>query len=137
MPHELNTHRTNKTSDLETLRQIRDFLESGLTYDEIEPKLDIIEPTETDKELMTLSDFNQVLEQSRALIQKLQSQIDAQDQRIKNLENYLNLPFYKKTFTKPPKNYSVSSSSNFKKSIKFKSASSSKSLAVAKSLFST
>ena len=102
-PHEPNTHRTYTTSDLETLRKIRDLLEDGLNYDDIEPKLDIIEPSETDKALISLSDFNQVIEQARASIQKMQSQIDDQAQKIERLENYLNEPFLKRIFTKPPK----------------------------------
>jgi len=102
-PHEPNTHREYSTSDLETLRKIRDLLEDGLTYDDIEPKLDIIEPSETDKALMNLSDFNQVIEQARASIQKLQSQLDDQAQKIEKLENYLSLPLHKRIFTKPPK----------------------------------
>ena len=102
-PHEPHTHREYNTSDLETLRKIRDHLEDGLTYDEIEPKLDIIEPSENDKALMTLSDFNQILEQTSASIQKLQSQIDTQAQKIEKLEDYLSLPFYKRIFTKPPR----------------------------------
>ena len=53
---------------------------------------------------MNLADFNQILEQARASIQKLQSQIDNQAQKIESLENYLSLPFYKRIFTKPPKN---------------------------------
>jgi len=100
-PHKPHTHREYSTSDLETLRKIRDLLADGLTYDEIEPKLDIIEPKET--ALLNLADFNQVLEQARASIQKLQSQIDTQAQKIEKLENYLSKPFYKRIFTKPPK----------------------------------
>jgi len=103
-PHKPNTHRTYNTSDLETLRKIRNLLDDGLTYDDIDPKLDIIEPSENETALMNLADFNQVLEQARASIQKLQSQIDTQAEKIERLENYLSLPFYKKIFTKPPKN---------------------------------
>jgi len=99
-PHEPTKHREYNTSDLETLRKIRDLLEDGLTYDEIEPKLDIIEPQET--ALLNLADFNQVLEQARASIQALQSQIDAQAQKIESLEDYLRMPFYKRIFRKPP-----------------------------------
>jgi len=102
-PHEPNTHREYSTSDLETLRKIKELLDAGLTYDDIEPKLDVIEPSETDKALISLSDFNQVIEQARASIQRLQSQIDDQAQKIESLENYLSLPFYKRIFTKPPK----------------------------------
>jgi len=100
-PHEPHTHREYSTSDLETLRKVRDLLEDGLTYDDIEPKLDIIEPKET--ALINLADFNQVLEQARASIQKLQSQLDNQAHKIKQLEDFLALPFYKRIFTKPPK----------------------------------
>jgi len=102
-PHKPNTHRTYSTSDLETLRKIRDLLENGLNYDDIEPRLDIIEPSETDKALMTLSDFNQVLETTRATVQSLRDQLETQNNRLEKLEDYLNLPFYKKIFTKPPK----------------------------------
>jgi DNA-binding transcriptional MerR regulator len=102
-PHEPHTHREYSTSDLETLRKIRDLLDDGLNYDDIEPKLDIIEPQEDDKALMNLADFNQVIEQARASIQRLQSQIDDQAQKIEKLENYLSLPLYKRIFTKPPK----------------------------------
>jgi len=99
-PHEPHTHREYSTSDLETLRKIRDLLENGLNYNDIEPKLNIIEPQEA--ALMSLADFNQVLEQARASIQKLQSQIDTQAEKIEKLENYLSLPLYKRIFTKPP-----------------------------------
>ena len=102
-PHEPNTHREYNTSDLETLRKVKELLDAGLTYDEIEPKLDIIEPKETDKALMTLSDFNQVIEQARASIQKMQSQIDEQAQKIEKLENWINQPLHKRIFSKPPK----------------------------------
>jgi len=83
------------------LRKIRDLLEDGLTYDDIEPKLDIIEPKET--ALLNLADFNQVLEATRATIQSLRDQLETQSERIEKLENYFSLPFYKRIFTKPPK----------------------------------
>ena len=97
-PHKPHTHRTYTTSDLETLRRIRDFLEAGLTYEEIEPKLDLIEPTENEKAIISLIDFNQVLEQSRASIQKMQAQIDSQAERLEKLETYL--PILKKILKK-------------------------------------
>jgi len=100
-PHEPHTHREYSTSDLDTLRKIRDLLEDGLTYDDIEPKLDIIEPKET--ALLNLADFNQVLEATRATIQSLKDQLETQSERIEKLENYFSLPFYKRIFTKPPK----------------------------------
>ncbi len=100
-PHQPNTHRTYNTSDLETLRKIRDLLDAGLTYDDIEPKLDIIESKET--ALLNLADYNQVLELLLASNKKQQSQIDAQAQQIERLENYLSQPFYKRIFKKPPK----------------------------------
>jgi len=100
-PHEPNTHRTYNTSDLETLRKIRDLLKDGLTYAEIEPKLDIIEPDKT--ALLNLTDFNQVLETTRATVQSLRDQLENQNNRLENLENYLSLPWHKRIFTKPPK----------------------------------
>lgn len=102
-PHEPKSHRTYNTSDLETLRKIRDLLKNGLTYDQIDPKLDIMEPSENENAIMNVVDFNQVLEQARASIQRLQSQIDNQADKIERLENFLSLPFYKRIFTKPPK----------------------------------
>jgi len=44
------------------------MMKSSLTYDEIEPKLDIIEPKDSETALMNLADFNQILEQARASI---------------------------------------------------------------------
>jgi DNA-binding transcriptional MerR regulator len=100
-PHEPYTHREYTTSDLETLRKIRDLLEDGHTYDDIEPKLDIIEPKEN--ALLNLADYNQVLEATRATVQSLRDQLETQNNRLEKLENYLSLPFYKRIFTKPPK----------------------------------
>jgi len=102
-PHKPHTHRTYNTSDLDTLRRIRDLLETGLTYEQIEPKLDLIEPTENEKALITLTDFNQVLEQARASIQKMQTQIDTQAEKIEKLESHFSKPFLKRIFTKPLK----------------------------------
>jgi len=50
------------------LRKIIDLLKDNLTYDEIENKLNIIEPSENETALMNLADFNQILEQARASI---------------------------------------------------------------------
>jgi DNA-binding transcriptional MerR regulator len=100
-PHEPNTHRSYTTSDLETLRKIRDLLEDGQTYDQIEPKLDIIEPDKSTA-LITLADFNQVLETTRATLQSLRDQLETQNERIDQLEKWIHQPLYKRIFTKPP-----------------------------------
>jgi len=101
-PHKPNTHRRYTTSDLETLRKIRDLLEDGLTYDEIEPKLDIIEP-DNSTALLNLADYNQILEMYNATIQSLKEQIETQNSRIEKLETWINQPLHKRIFSKPPK----------------------------------
>jgi len=101
--HKPGSHREYTTSDMSTLRKIRDHLDQGLRYEDIHNQLDIIEEApDKSTALLLIEDYTQALEDAQAIVQALKSKMDNQDQRIKALEDYLSMPFHKRIFTKPP-----------------------------------
>lgn len=102
-PHEPGKHRSYTPTDFDTFRKIQNLLDQNLTYDEIESKLDLVEtPPDKSNSLLLLKDYTQIIEEARANVQILRSQMDNQDKRIKQLEAWISLPWYRKIFTKPP-----------------------------------
>jgi DNA-binding transcriptional MerR regulator len=103
--------RSYTTSDLDTFRRIRDYSASGFSLDRIAELLAVVEsPADQSTELLKISDFVQSLEIAHAAVTRLQNQIDDQSNqleeqqaRIQSLEEYINLPWYKKIANKPPK----------------------------------
>jgi DNA-binding transcriptional MerR regulator len=100
-PHEPNTHRTYTPTDLDTFRKIRDFLDHGLTYDQIENRLDAVEEPNESTALLTIADFTQMLEDARATVQTLKAQIDTQGERLEKLEKWIAQPWYKRIINPP------------------------------------
>jgi DNA-binding transcriptional MerR regulator len=102
-PHTPGKHREYTISDMDTLRKVRDWLADGMTYDDIENKLDIADVTpDASTALMTITEYTQAIEDARAVIQVLKTQIDTQNERLQKIENWLSQPWHKRIFTKPP-----------------------------------
>ncbi len=102
-PHKPGDHRSYTTSDIATLRAIRDHLDQGLRYEEIHQELDLIEQApDKSTALLLIEDYTQALEDAQAFMQALKLKFDDQEKRIEALEAWINLPPYKRIFTKPP-----------------------------------
>ena len=98
-----NRHRSYTKEDLNTFRKIRDLLADGLTYEGVKQNLDIVEkPEDQTKDLATLPDIVQSLQIASDHLATMQTKLDQQDQRIKDLEGWISLPWYKRITTKPP-----------------------------------
>ena len=95
--------RSYTISDLDTFRKIRDLSNSGHGLKKISEMLDVVEiPEDQSTALMNLADFVQAFEMVNAQMLQLQDKLDDQDQRIKDLEDWINTPFYKRIGKKPP-----------------------------------
>jgi capsular polysaccharide biosynthesis protein len=88
---------------MDTLRKVRDWLADGMTYDDIENELDIADVTpDASTALITITEYTQAIEDARAIIQVLKTQMDTQNDRLQKIENWLAQPWHKRIFTKPP-----------------------------------
>lgn len=95
--------RSYTTTDLDTFRKIRDLSNSGHGLKQIAAMLDVVEiPEDKSTGLMNLADFVQAFEIANAKMSQLQDRIDNQDDRIKQLEDWIATPFYKRIGKKPP-----------------------------------
>ena len=97
------SHRAYTLEDINTFRKVKEMLGQGFTYEAVKKNLDIVEtPEDQTKDLATLPDMIQALQIATDQLATLQTQADHQDKRIKDLENWIRLPWYKRLFTKPP-----------------------------------
>jgi len=95
--------RSYTIDDLNTFRKIRDLSNSGHSLNKISEMLDVVEiPEDKTTGLMNLADFVQAFEMVNANMLQLQDKLDDQDQRIKDLEDWINTPFYKRIGKRPP-----------------------------------
>lgn len=95
--------RSYTISDLDTFRKIRDLSNNGHGLKKIAEMLDVVEiPEDQSTALMNLADFVQALEMVNANMLQLQDKLIDQDQRIKDLEEWISTPFYKRIGKKPP-----------------------------------
>jgi len=98
-------YREYSLEDLDTFRKIRELVSHGQTYKDIKPKLQVLEkPSENQepKSLAIVPELIKSLQIASDQLATLQAKADTQDQRIKALEAWIALPWYRKMFTKPP-----------------------------------
>jgi DNA-binding transcriptional MerR regulator len=89
-------------ADLDVFRRIKEFTSSGKTLAQIDDLLDFVpDDANVSTGLVPWADAIKNIEVHRAIIAKMQSQIDAQNERLEMLENWLKLPWYKR-MGKPP-----------------------------------
>lgn len=97
--------RSYTLEDLDTFRKIREMLDAGMNYDDIKPRLQIIDTNEDQpKDLAIIPELITQLKLASETVQTMRSEMDQQDQRIKALEDWIVLPWYQKIIRKPPKN---------------------------------
>ena len=95
--------RSYTITDLDTFRKIRDLSASGHSLIKIAELLDVVEiPESKSTGLMNLADFVQAFEIFNSNMLQLQDKLDTQDDRIKQLEEWIYTPWHKKIGKKPP-----------------------------------
>ena len=95
--------RSYTIEDLDTFRKIRELLDAGMTYEDIKPRLQIVESKDDQpRDLAIIPELINQLKIASETVQKMRSEMDQQDQRIKGLEDWIALPWYGKIITKPP-----------------------------------
>jgi len=101
--HEAGKHREYSTSDLDTLREIRDHLDDGLNYADVHKRLNAIEqPSSESKALLLIEDYTRMLEEHHATIQALTSDIEDLKKWKDEMQEYNHLTFIKRIFKRPP-----------------------------------
>jgi DNA-binding transcriptional MerR regulator len=91
--------------DLDTFRRIRELLSHGMTYEDVKTRLQVLEKPSEDQEVKDLAIVPELIKSLQIAsdqLATLQAKSDDQDKRIKALEAWLALPWYRKLFTKPP-----------------------------------
>jgi len=79
------------------------MLDTGMTYEDIKPRLQIVDTKEDQpKDLAIIPELINQLKLASETVQKMKSEMGQQDQRIKALETWIALPWYKKLITRPP-----------------------------------
>jgi len=99
--------RVYTNADLDVFRRIKEFTASGKTLAQIDDLL-LYAPEDdagNSTGLIPWADAIKSIETQRAIMAQLQSQIDAQNQRLAMLENWLALPWYKRIGKTPPTNH--------------------------------
>jgi len=103
--HEPGTHREYTPEDLHTFKTIQTHLENGLTYAQIEERLNVVEEPEPDQStaLLTLPEFTQAIETARAAVASMRMEIHELKEWQAEMNAWLALPWWKRIFTKLPK----------------------------------
>ena len=92
-------------SDVDTFRRIRDLSGQGYSLERIDQELGIVpevQPDEKTAAMVSMSDFVESLESAHRTLAELKQQADTQSARIKALEEWILLPWWKKFIRRPP-----------------------------------
>jgi len=102
--HEPGKHREYTPEDLSIFRAIQTHLENGLTYAQIEERLNVVEKPEPNAStaLLSLPEFTQAIETARAAVASMQMQIEELKEWQTEMNAWLALPWWKRIFTQPP-----------------------------------
>lgn len=102
--HSPGEKRRYALEDLNTLKRIRDYSQDGVPLDRIEELLMVELPGEQNqtKALIQLSDIAEAISTARATIASMSAQLDHQAERIRRLEEWLALPWYRRLNKRPP-----------------------------------
>lgn len=96
-------NRTYTVEDLDTFARIQDYLKQGFNMDKIDALLPVVDDTqEPGSALIRVEDFARSLTTAHELITDLKLHMDKQDARIRKLEEYISLPWYKRIGRTPP-----------------------------------
>jgi len=101
--HEAGTHREYTPEDLSIFKTIQTQLEDGLTYSEIEKRLNVVEPEPNPSTaLLSLPEFQTALQ--ILLAEKSLSKLERaeRDEFYRKYNAWASLPWWKRIFTMPP-----------------------------------
>ena len=98
------SHRSYTPEDLSIFQTIQTHLDNGLTYAEIEERLNVVEEPEPDQStaLLRLPDFQAAIETARANVASMQMEIHELKEWQAEMNAWLALPWWKRLFTNPP-----------------------------------
>jgi len=102
--HEPGKHREYTPEDLQIFQTIQTHLDNGLTYAQIEERLNVIEKPELDQStaLLSLPEFQNAIETARAAVASMQLEIEELKNWQTQMNEWLALPWWKRMFIKPP-----------------------------------
>lgn len=89
--------------DIIILAKVRDLSNDGLNHNQIKDQLQLVDPQETnpiDKSLVLIPSIAKQLQAFQDYQTSTNNQIEMLSKKIKDLENYINLPWYKKILNK-------------------------------------
>jgi len=98
------SHREYTPEDLSIFQTIQTHLDNGLTYAEIEERLNLVEDPEPDQStaLLSLPQFQIAIENARAAVASMQLEIEELKNWKTEMIEWSNLPWWKRLITKPP-----------------------------------
>ena len=101
-------HRTYTPEDLTTLQNVKTLLANGLTRNAIKSRLAVLdqpEPTTDPQQstaLLALPEFQMAMENARATIASMQTEIGELQHWKTEFNKWASLPWWKRIFTPPP-----------------------------------
>lgn len=104
--HEPGTHREYTPEDLTIFQTIQTHLENGLTYSEIEKRLNVVnanlhEPNPSTA-LLSLPEFQNAIETARAAVASMQMETEENRKWFEEFNAWASLPWWQRIFTTPP-----------------------------------
>jgi DNA-binding transcriptional MerR regulator len=102
--HQPGKHREYTAEDLSIFQTIQNHLEDGLTYAQIEERLNVVSEPEPNPStaLLSLPEFQTAIENARAAVASMQSELEELKEWKTEMNEWFGLPFWKRIFTKPP-----------------------------------
>jgi DNA-binding transcriptional MerR regulator len=106
--HEPGQHRTYTPNDLTTLQTVKTLLANGLTRNAIKSRLAVLDQPEPTTEpnpstaLLALPEFQMAIENARATIASMQTEIEELQRFKTEFQEWANRPFWQRIFRKPP-----------------------------------
>ena len=99
---EPGSHRTYTPDDLTTFQTIQELLNAGLTYAEIEERLNVVEEPNPSTALLALPEFQTAIENARSTIASMQTELEELKNWKNEFQEWAALPWYKRITRKPP-----------------------------------
>lgn len=101
LSHRKGTKRLYTPDDLAMLSKIKAYFAEGLSTSQIKEALPVVNNSDNDKALVNVPDFANALMIIREDNIKLIETVDILTNRLQALEEYLDLPFYKRLGKRP------------------------------------
>jgi len=102
--HVPGKHREYTPDDLSIFTTVQTQLDNGLTYKQIEERLNLVEYPEPNSStaLLSLPEFQTAIENARAAVASMQLEIEELKEWKTEMIDWSNLPWWRRIITKPP-----------------------------------